>query len=140
MLIGIQSWGLVGRDRGESAGEVGGGGGREDGWVVTHVSRGLRASTEMVRTALAANPGVIEARTPERAPRLATVAKAAACFILKRRDGEKEKGESNKRVNNHVAIDDDRHHKKEGGRCGFLFFLPKNNKDALPPPSGEVFL
>ena len=45
----------------------------------THESRGLRAWTEMERTALAANPGVIEARIPERAPRLATVATAATC-------------------------------------------------------------
>ena len=48
------------------------------GWV-GYLSRGLRASTAMVRTAPAANPGLTTARTPTLAARWATVAKGATC-------------------------------------------------------------
>jgi NAD(P)H-hydrate repair Nnr-like enzyme with NAD(P)H-hydrate dehydratase domain len=42
--------------------------------------------SEMVRTALAANPGVMEARTPEEsAPPLAAVATAATCHGERKR-------------------------------------------------------
>jgi hypothetical protein len=61
---------------------------RKGGERGSHLSSGLSACTEMVRTALAANPGVIDARTPApSAPRLATVAMAATC----RYGGEEEK-------------------------------------------------
>ena len=45
-----------------------------------HLSRGLRASTAMVRTAPAANPGLTTARMPEPAAWWATVAKGATCW------------------------------------------------------------
>ena len=50
------------------------------GWV-GYLSRGLRASTAMVRTAPAANPGLTTARTPTLAARWATVAKGATCGL-----------------------------------------------------------